>query len=189
MATLPNQTYITPEEYLAIERKAEFKSEYYDGQMFAMAGAQREHDLITFNVLGLLFNLLRDRPCQTHTSDMRVRTSGKHYCYPDASVTCGEPEFEDSEVDTLLNPSVIVEVISRSTEAYDRGKKFERYRAISSFREYLLLSSDRLHADLYIRQANGDWLLKSYSNPEDSIRIESIDCALKLADIYTKVEF
>ncbi len=189
MATQPNKTYITPEEYLAIERKAEFKSEYYDGQMFAKAGAREGHDLITFTLLGLLFNLLRDRPCQAHTSDMRVRTSGKHYCYPDVSVVRGEAKFEDSEVDTLVNPALIVEVLSRSTEAYDRGKEFEYYRAMPSLREYLLLSSDRIHADLFVRQANGDWLLKSYSNVDDMIRIESIDCAVKLGDLYAEVEF
>jgi Uma2 family endonuclease len=188
MATLPNP-YISPEEYLAIERKAEFKSEYYDGAMFAMAGAQRQHNGIAANLYAELGAQLRGTSCRYYPSEMRVRTTGVHYCYPDASVVCGQPEFLDSEVDTLLNPVVIVEVLSPTTEAYDRGKKFELYQQIPSLRAYLLLASDRMHADLYVRQANGSWLLQPYSNPEDILRIEFIGCSLKLADLYDRVEF
>jgi Uma2 family endonuclease len=187
MSTQPKT--LTPEEYLAIERKAEYKSEYFDGEMFAMSGAQREHNLIAGNLYRELGNCLRTRGCEFYPSDMRVRTVGRHYCYPDASVVCGPPEFLDGELDTLLNPSLIVEVLSPSTEAYDRGRKFERYQAIPSLRQYLLLASDRVHADLYVRQENGDWLLRPYRELADTVQLESIGCGLKLADLYEKVDF
>jgi Uma2 family endonuclease len=154
MSTQP-KTLLTPEEYLAIERKAEYKSEYYDGVMYAMAGARAAQDLIAGNTHGELRNGFRSRPCRAHTSDMRVRTFARHYIYPDTSALSGEPRFLDDGVDTLLNPSLIVEVLSPSTEAYDRGRKFELYQSIPSFREYLLLASDRVHADLYVRQPSG----------------------------------
>jgi Uma2 family endonuclease len=182
-------TLLTPEEYLAIERKAEYKSEYYDGVMYAMAGAQRTHDRIVWSLHRELGNCLRSRPCEGFTSDMRVRTIARHYTYPDASALCGEPWFLDDAVDTLLNPSLIVEVLSPSTEAYDRGRKFELYQSISSLREYLLLASDHVHADLYTRQSDGLWLLHSAGGLEDVVTFESVGCKVKLADLYEKVEF
>jgi Uma2 family endonuclease len=188
MSTQP-KTLLTPEEYLAIERKAEYKSEYYDGVMYAMAGAQRAHDRIAWNLHRELGNCFRPRPCEGFTSDMRVRTVARHYTYPDASALCGEPRFGDDFVDTLLNPSLIVEVLSPSTEAYDRGRKFELYQSIASLREYLLLASDRVHADLYVRQPGGLWLLGSASKLDDELMLESVGCRLKLADLYEKVEF
>jgi Uma2 family endonuclease len=120
---------------------------------------------------------------------MRVRTFARHYTYPDSSALCGEPRFLDDGVDTLLNPSLIVEVLSPSTEAYDRGRKFELYQSISSFREYLLLASDRVHADLYVRQPSGLWLLSSAGDLDEVVVLESVGCSLKLADLYEKVEF
>src|SRR5580698_3115604 len=188
MSTQP-KTLLTPEEYIAIEREAEYKSEYYDGVMYAMAGARAAHDLIAWNLHGELHNAFRSRPCEGFTSDMRVRTVARHYTYPDSSALCGEPEFLDERRDTLLNPSLIVEVLSRSTEAYDRGRKFELYQSISSLREYLLLASDRVHADLYTRQANGLWLLSSAGGLEDVLTLESVGCQVRLADVYEKVEF
>jgi len=188
MSTQP-KTLLTPEEYLAIERKAEYKSEYYDGVMYAMAGAQRAHDRIAWNLHRELGNGFRSRHCEGFTSNMRVRTVARHYTYPDASALCAEPRFGDDFVDTLLNPSLIVEVLSPSTEAYDRGRKFELYQSISSLREYLLLASDRVHADLYVRQPSGLWLLGSAGKLEDELMLESVGCRLKLADLYEKVEF
>jgi Uma2 family endonuclease len=188
MSTQP-KTLLTPEEYLEIERAAEYKSEYYDGVMYAMAGARRRHDRIAWNVHRELGNAFRPRPCEGFTSDMRVRTVARHYTYPDASALCGEPRFLDERQDTLLNPSMIVEVLSPSTEAYDRGRKFELYQEISSFREYLLLASDRVHADLYVRQPSGLWLLASVGGLDDVLVLESVGCSLKLADLYEKVEF
>jgi Uma2 family endonuclease len=188
MSTQP-KTLLTPEEYLAMEREAEYKSEYYDGVMYAMAGARAAHDLIAGNTHGQLWNAFRSRPCRAHTSDMRVRTVARHYAYPDTSALCGEPRFLDERHDTLLNPGMIVEVLSPSTEAYDRGRKFELYQSISSLREYLLLASDRVHADLYTRQANGLWLLSSAGGLDDVLTFESVGCEIKLADLYEKVEF
>ncbi len=188
MSTQP-KTFLTPEEYLAIERAASYKSEYFDGEMYARARVGEGHDLIVGNVRGELWTSFRSRSCVVHSSDMRVRTTPNHYSYPDTSAVCGEAQYLDKEVDTLLNPNLIVEVLSPSTEAYDRGRKFELYQSIPSFTEYFLLASDRVHADLFVRQASGFWLLRSFSDLEDVLTLDSVGCRLKLADLYEKVEF
>jgi Uma2 family endonuclease len=189
MASLP-KTFLTPEQYLEIERKAEFKSEYCNGEMFAMAGARRAHDLITMNVSGQLYQQLRARPCEVSSSDQRVLVASTGlFTYPDIVVVCGEPRFLDGELDTLLNPTVIVEVLSPTTEAYDRGRKFGHYRTIESLRVYLMVSSDRIGAELYTRQPDNHWTLTAEaSRLEDSFEIGAIGCRLKLADVYEKVE-
>jgi Uma2 family endonuclease len=184
------KAYLTPEQYLDIERKAEFRSEYYAGEMFAMAGATDPHNLIAVTVVAELYQQLRKRPCFTYTHDMRIRVSAAGlYTYPDIIVVCGERQFLDDRQDNLLNPTLIVEVLSPSTEAYDRGKKFEHYRSIESLREYLLISSERISADLFTRQQDGRWLLTAASRLEDVIELQSIECRLVLADVYEKVEF
>ncbi len=203
MSTQP-KPFLTPEEYLAIERQAETKSEYWDGQMFPMSGEQRPHDvsalsatmgvrrahiLITVNATAQFATQLASRPCETYSADMRVRISSGVYANPDVAVACGEPRFLDDTQDTLLNPSLIVEVQSPSTEAYDRGKKFELYRGIESLREYLMISSERVHAELYTRQPSGRWLLTDAARLEDELDLISCACRLKLADLYNKVEF
>jgi Uma2 family endonuclease len=188
MSTQP-KTFLTPEQYLAIEREAPYKSEYFNGEMFAMSGVRKGHDLIAGNVHGALWTNFRSRSCVVHSSDMRVRTAAKHFCYPDTSAVCGEPQYLDEEVDALLNPNLIVEVLSPSTEAFDRGRKFELYQSIPSFTEYLLLASDRIHGDLFVRQASGLWLLRSFGELEDVLTLESVGCRLKLADLYEKVAF
>jgi Uma2 family endonuclease len=188
MSTQP-KTLLTPEEYLAIEREAPYKSEYYDGETFALAGARESHNLIATNAISDLSQQVRARPCRAYGSDMKVRTAAGLYAYPDASMVCGKPEFLDDIRDTLLNPSLIVEVLSPSTEAYDRGKKFELYQSIPSLREYLLLASDRVHADLYVRHASGLWLRRSAGELDDVLTMESVGCSLRLADLYEKVEF
>jgi Uma2 family endonuclease len=154
MSTQP-KTFLTPEQYLAIEREAPYKSEYFNGEMFAMAGVREAHDLIAGNVHGILWTNFRSRRYRACTSDMRVRTVSELYSYPDTSAVCGEPTFLDETRDTLLNPNLIVEVLSPSTEAYDRGRKFELYQSIPTFTEYLLLASDRVHADMFVRQSSG----------------------------------
>jgi Uma2 family endonuclease len=132
---------MSPVEYLALERSSREKHEYCDGEVFAMAGASREHNLIVANVVGELRAALRHRPCEVYPSDMRLKVpAAGTYSYPDASALCGSAEFEDAEVDTLLNPAVIVDVLSESTEDYDRGTKFKNYRSIPSFREYVVVS-------------------------------------------------
>jgi len=184
------KTFLTPEQYLEIERKAEYKSEYYRGEMFAMAGASWAHNLLVSHLLRDIGQQLRGKPCEICPSDMRVRVSASGlYTYPDAVVVCGEPQLLDNQFDTLLNPHLIVEVLSPSTEAYDRGRKFEHYQSIESLGEYLMISSDRVHADLYTRQPDGRWLLTSATRLEDSLDLQSVGSSLALAGLYEKVDF
>ncbi len=188
MSSLP-KPFVTPEQYLKIERAAEFRSEYYRGEMFAMAGATRAHILIVTDIVRELSEQFRRRPCQAYSNEMRVRVHSGSYTYPDVVAVCGEERFADEEVDTLLNPSLLVEVLSRSTEAYDRGRKFERYKTIESLGEYLLIASDRIHADLYTRMADGRWVLTSADKLTDTLGLESVNAHLTLVDLYEKVEF
>lgn len=176
----------TPAEYLAWERTQPEKHAYYRGEVFAMAGASREHNLIVANVVALLVGALRDRPCEAYPSDMRVfiPTTGL-YTYPDVSVVCGRPEFEDSKGDTLLNPLVVFEVLSDSTEAYDRGEKFENYRSIPSFREYVLVSQNRALVDHFVRQPDGSWLMRTRRAGE-TLDLASADCSFAVDDLYLK---
>ncbi|MGA9624926.1 MAG: Uma2 family endonuclease [Bryobacteraceae bacterium] len=188
MSTQP-KTFLTPEQYLEIEREAEYKSEYFQGEMFAMAGAGEAHNVLVGNLVTGLNNHLRSRPCRVYSNDMRVRVSATGlYTYPDVVVVCGERRFLDERRDTLLNPSLLIEVLSPSTEAYDRGKKFEHYRSIESLREYLLVASDRVHVDLYTRQPDGRWLLTSADRLEDSLDLQSVGCRLALLDLYEKTD-
>jgi Uma2 family endonuclease len=189
MASQP-LNFLTPERYLEIERAAEFKSEYYRGEMFAMSGARQPHNLIASNLTGLLWQQFRRRACQTYSNDMRVRVASTGlYTYPDIVAVCGEPQCLDEKDDTLLNPNLIVEVLSPSTEAYDRGLKFELYRSIESLRDYLLVSSERVSAELFTRQTDGRWILSGATALEDTIELQSVGCTLRLADIYEKVQF
>jgi Uma2 family endonuclease len=189
MSTEP-KTFLTPEQYLEIERKAEYKSEYFEGEMFAMAGAREAHNLIVANVLFQIFGQVRSGPCRVYPSDMRVRVSATGlYTYPDIVVACEPPRFLDGERDTLLNPTLIVEVLSPSTEAYDRGRKFGHYRSIESLAEYLLVSSERIGAELFTRQTDGAWLLTASGDLTDTINLSATGCRLALADLYEKVEF
>jgi Uma2 family endonuclease len=182
-------SFLTPEQYLEIDRKAERKSEYYNGEMFALAGAKRAHNLIVANLVARLNQLFRSRTCEVYPSDMRVRvTATSLYTFPDVIAVCGGPHFLDDQEDTLLNPGLIVEVLSPSTEAYDRGRKFDQYKSIESLREYLLVASDWVHADLYTRQADGRWMLTSADTLESALILESVGAQLTLADLYEKVE-
>jgi Uma2 family endonuclease len=177
---------LSVDEYLDIERAAETKSEFYDGEMFAMAGASEPHNLISLNIGAELRAALRQRGCRVYPSDMRVKCPTGLYTYPDVTVVCSEPRFEGSKRDNLLNPLVIVEVLSPSTEAYDRGKKFEHYRTIPSLQAYVLVASDRRSVEHFARQDQGGWLL---SEPIDgTIAISALDCALSLDEIYDLVE-
>ena len=184
MSTQPKD-YITPEQYLEIDRKAEFKSEYYQGEMFAMAGAGWIHNRLVSRWVAQFERQFTGGRCQGVPNDQRVQVSAtKLYTYPDVVVVCGEPEFADERRETLLNPTVIVEVLSPSTEAYDRGRKFEHYRSISSLQYYVLVASDRMHIDWYIRQPNERWLLGSASQPEHVVALDAIGCNIKLSDVY-----
>ena len=180
-------TYIIPETYIALERKAKVKSEYIHGEILAMSGASLAHTLITLDIATELNIQLRGSPCKVITNDMRVRTGPKGpYFYPDVVVFCGTPQFEDNVFDTLLNPVLIVEVLSPSTEAYDRGEKFAHYQELTSLREYILVSQDRIHVEHY-RLMETQWVQKAFHAPEDVLTLDAIECKLPLRDIYARV--
>jgi Uma2 family endonuclease len=174
VSTLP-KTFITPEEYLEIERKAELRSEYYRGETFARAGGTENHTILADNLVFLFRQKLDGSPCLAYSRVMRVRiTPTGLYTYPDLVVACGERRFTDERRDTLLNPALIVEILSESTEAYDRGKKFGHYRSLESLQEYVLIAQDRVQVDAYRRQAGEQWLLTVVDRVEDSITLQSI---------------
>ena len=183
------KSLLTPEEYLAAERQSEIKHEYFAGEICAMVGASKRHNLIAANIIRILGNQLLDRPCNVYPSDMRVKVSatGK-YTYPDVVVACEEEKFDDAEKDTLLNPVVIIEILSESTEAYDRGRKFEQYQAIESLTEYLLVSQEPYRLEQYVRQSNTEWRYSEYHNADDVVKVNVIGCELVLKDVYAKVE-
>jgi Uma2 family endonuclease len=183
------KTYLTPEEYLAAERRNEYKSEYMDGEMVAMTGASREQNLISVNIAGEVGRQLKDRPCEGYVSRMRVKIHPTStYIYPDLVFVCGEPQFEDDELDTLLNPTLIVEVLSDSTERYDRGRKFGFYRTVESLAEYVLVAQDEDRVEQYTKQPDGRWLLTDHRSTEDSVELASIQCTLALREVYERVD-
>jgi Uma2 family endonuclease len=185
-----DKRYVTPEEYLALERAAERKSEYRDGEIVGMTGATRRHSLIAGNIFAELRQQLRGRPCEAHINDLRVLIAARRlYTYPDVVVVCGEPALADRYRDTLTNPTLLVEVLSPSTSAYDRGDKFGHYRTLESFREYLLVSQDRPLVEKYIRRPDGNWLLSDETDLAATIVLPSIQCQLAMAEIYDKVKF
>ncbi|HLU09658.1 MAG TPA: Uma2 family endonuclease [Oceanobacillus sp.] len=184
------ENYMTPEAYLKFERSSEIKHEYYGGEVFAMTGASRQHNLIVGNCAATLHTQLRKTPCEVFLCNMRVKIgSNALYIYPDISVVCGEPEFEDDFVDTLLNPTVIIEVLSPSTELYDRGRKFQHYRTLTSLQEYVLIAQDSYRVEHFIRQPNDEWLLSDAVTLDATIQLPSIQCQLALSDVYEKVTF
>ncbi|HZP80319.1 MAG TPA: Uma2 family endonuclease [Chthonomonadaceae bacterium] len=180
---------LTPQEYLERERKAERKSEYYDGVIVAMSGASKEHNRITFNISGELYAQLKGKPCQAFVSDLRVRVPECNcYYYPDVVVVCGEPVFEDAELDTLLNPTLVIEVLSESTQAYDRGDKMECYQTLESLQAYVLVSQDKPLITIYRRQ-DKDWLYSPVKGLESVLTLDAIGCELRLADVYDRIQF
>ena len=187
MASHPKNR-LTPQEYLALERKAEYKSEYFDGEVFATSGASRAHSLVVGNVVRTLGNQALGRDCNVYPSDLRVKIerTGK-YVYPDVVITCGQEQFEDEELDTLLNPVLIVEVLSDSTEAYDRGKKFEHYQFIESLAEYVLIAQDHARVEQYAKQKDGTWAYSDSRSPADVVHLAAIGCEMVLEDVYAKV--
>ncbi len=165
----------------------EGKCEFVDGQIFAMVGASREHNLIGVNIASELRTQLKDRPCETYANDMRVKAAeAKGYHYPDIVVVCGKPEFEDGHLDTLLNPTVLVEILSPSTEAYDRGGKFAAYRKIQSLHEYLLVSQAEPFIERYVRQGEA-WVLTETAGLEGLVNLDSIGCVLAMNEVYYSV--
>jgi Uma2 family endonuclease len=177
----------TPEEYLAWERLQPEKHEFHGGEVFGMAGATFEHNRVVANVVTELSVALRQKPCRVCPSDLRIKIPATGlYTYPDASVVCGRPQFEDDKLDTLLNPLILVEVLSRSTEDYDRGTKFTNYRTIESFRDYVLLSTDRILVEYHTRKEDGSWLLRELRAGE-RVKLESVGCELAVDELYRDV--
>jgi len=180
------QSQLSPEEYLAFERTSEQRHEYADGEIFAMSGT-REHSLVAVNISSELSLALEDRPCTVHVSNMRfkIQATGR-YVYPDVSVVCGPPAFEDAARDTLLNPVVVIEVLSDSSEAYDRGDKFAHYRSIESLKDYVLASQKEARIEHFRRLPDGSWLLRIHQRG-DRVKIDSIDVELSVDRAYLKV--
>ena len=189
MSTLTAQTYLMPEEYLTWERKQPFKNEYYNGQIIAMSGASRSHNRITVDITIQLGNQLMDSECEVFASEMRVRTNPiASYFYPDLIVVCGEPRFEDDTFDTLLNPILVIEVLSPSTAAFDRGEKFEHYKQLASLQEYILISQNRVRVEHYRRQGR-QWIHNTFQELEDVLQFTSIGCEVSLQAVYRRVRF
>ncbi len=181
---------LTPAEYLAKERAADFKSEYLRGEMFAMAGASFAHNLVKDNLSWCVRNALAGSTCTTVTSDTRVKVSATGlYTYPDVILMCGPPELEDHHGDTLLNPHVVFEVLSDSTEKYDRGKKFEHYQAVPSLREYVLVAQDAVRVERYVRQPDETWVLTIFRDPAGDFTLATAPARVRLADVYRGVTF
>lgn len=188
---IPAVAAATPGEYLRFEREAEARHELLDGEIVAMSGASRRHDTVVGNLFASLHAQLRaaGRRCRPFTSDMRVRSADSGlYTYPDLSVACGEPEFEDEEVDTLLNPTLLVEVLSPSTAAYVRGEKWERYRSITALREYVLIDADRIHVERYERRDDGTWLFSETADLGATLELPAIGCEVSLSELYDAVD-
>ena len=187
MSSLAAQTILTPEEYIALERKAPLKSEYLNGEILAMSGASSAHNLITLDIATELNIQLRQKDCLVYSNDMRVRTSPiGAYFYPDVAVVCDRPVFEDNVFDTLLNPIIVVEVLSPTTEAYDKGEKFAHYQELTSLREYILVSQNRIGVEHH-RLVKTQWVQTEFHRQEDVLPLVSIGCELRLQDIYRRL--
>jgi Uma2 family endonuclease len=181
---------LTPAEYLRIERAALYRSEYFAGEMFAMAGGSPRHSLIKTNLLSELRQRLKGQRCTAYDSDLRILIAATGlYTYPDASVICGELQYDDHHRDTVLNPTLLAEVLSESTEAYDRGKKFHHYQKLPSLKEYLLVSQDSPKLERFSHNADNTWTLTMVSGLDQSLELPSIGVTLSLAEIYEKVDF
>jgi len=185
-----NQPLYTLEQYLAAERKAEFRSEFVSGRICLRAGSSRWHNVIMGSIVHALSCRLRKNPCETYPGDMRVLIGPVNSCvYPDVTVTSDDPQFLDHRSDVLLNPLVIVEVLSDSTEAYDRGAKFALYQRLDSLQEYLLVSQDKARVEKYLRQPGGQWLYSRTDDLEGEVSLGALGCRLPLSEVYARVQF
>ena len=183
------ESKLTEAEYLALERRSETKNEFFAGEMFALAGTSLRHNKIVQNIVVSLHGQLRGGPCQAFFSDVRVKAGRAGlYTYPDVVVVCGDLRYLDAELDTLLNPKLIVEVLSPSTEGYDRGKKFEMYRTIDTFAEYLLVAQDRLYVEKHVKLEDGSWRMTEATQLEGVVVLETLSCQLRLSDVYEGAE-
>nr|VFJ74526.1 MAG: Endonuclease, Uma2 family (restriction endonuclease fold) [Candidatus Kentron sp. FW] len=185
-----HETKTTSQEYLALERASRVRHEFLDGEIFAMTGATRRHNRIAVNLVHMLSTQLAARPCGIYVSDMRVKIEAiEKYTYPDVVVACEQEIFEDTEEDTLLNPILIIEILSDSTEAYDRGDKFFHYRAIMSFAEYILVSQKKPYMERFTHQSDGSWLYSCFDDIHQKFESSSTGCTINLKEVYEKVSF
>lgn len=186
----PKFNYVSPDQYLKMERASEEKHEYYKGEIFAMSGASWKHNVIVKNVNTLVLPFLTGKPCDMFGSDLRIHVpENSLYTYPDFSIICGQPEIIDEEKDTVIKPSALIEVLSKSTKDYDRGTKFNLYRSIKTLKEYILIDSTSVIVEIYTRQEDNSWNLKEYKQLSDSFYISTIGLTLFLKDVYNDVSF
>lgn len=181
------EIFMTVEEYLVFEEKSKRKHEFMDGEIFQMAGVKRNHSTISQNVSRAVGNQLEDKPCEVHGSDIKVMIREGHYVYPDVSVVCDEISFDKNST-TLLNPVVIFEVLSKSTESRDRGDKAEDYLRLESLRDYVMIAQNRVRVEHYSRIGGGKWTFEALESLDDVLILDSIDCKIPLKNIYAKVE-
>jgi len=190
MATHSLKVHVPETDYLQAERQNPTKREYLAGEVRALAGASEPHNIIVFNLGGMLYHSLRSKSCRGYVVDMRVKVPElPAYLYPDVVIVCGQPQFEDEQKDNLLNPTVVIEVLSPSTEAFDRGEKFATYQRIPTLREYLLVAQDRTYVEQFIRQPNGQWSCRVYDQPEQSVALLGGTVSLPLQGIYEGISF
>lgn len=178
----------TLEEYFALEERSDARHEFIDGEIVAMAGGSDRHDVVISNLHGTVYALLKNQPCRLRTGNMRVKAND-NYLYPDLSVVCGKPQLGKGAGETLLNPTVIFEVLSPSTELYDRGAKFEKYQQIESLKDYVLIAQDRVRVERYTRHDDGRWLLSIYPLLGSMLSLTSIGIDIPLDSLYEGVDF
>jgi Uma2 family endonuclease len=190
IVSTPTEIRLTPEEYLRIERLAERKSEFFGGEVIPMPGVSRYHNRINRDLIVEITNQFAGRPCEVFFCEMRVKIAANDsYAYPDVAILCGDPAFEDANVDTLLNPQVIIEILSESTETHDRGLKLRHYRSIESLQEYLLVSQSERRIEHYARLASGEWVYSDMTDPRGTIVLRSVDCRLPMERVYHSISF
>jgi len=179
----------TAEDYLKFDRRDAGNQEYSNGKVVNSTGSSRRHNLIGSNTTIAIGSRVRGHKCEVYVNDMRVKLSPHNYCYPDVVVVNGEPKFEGKELDILLNPTVIVEIMSRATLNHDKTEKLDRYLAMESVREILLVKEEEMRVEHYFKQTQNQWTYKIYSNREDIISIESVNCKISLSEIYSQIKF
>jgi Uma2 family endonuclease len=186
----PKYNYISPEQYLVIERASETKHEYYKGEMYAMSGASPAHNDIAYNINRLVAPYLHGKGCKLYGSDFRIHIpENELFTYPDFSIVCGKTETPEIYTDNLTNPTVIIEILSPSTKDYDRGTKFGLYRSIKTLKEYILIDSTSIFVELFIRQHDNSWNLKEFKKLSENFSVSTIALAINLKDIYEDVNF
>ena len=191
LAKSKSESLSTPEDYLTFERKSDSRHEFLDGEIYQMAGESLSHSRVSVNLSGEVRSKLKGKSCEALSPNMKVRTStASLFSYPDLTVVCGEPQFHDTKKDVLINPKVIFEVLSPSTAEYDRTTKFQKYRmGNETLTDYILVSQDKVFVEHFVRQADNNWIYRSYGEIGDCLRIETIECGLDLREIYDRIEF